>query len=516
MASTDRSSLASEAVTVHPSTEGPKTQKVRDEKYVDSDDSFLISDLGDDPSNPANWSTWRKWYITMMGGLLVLNATFASSAPSGIIQAWIEEYHLSREVAILTISLFVLGYCVGPLLWGPLSEEYGRRPIFIICFFVYTVFQLAMALAKNPASLLVFRFIGGVFAACPLANSGALISDIWDVKTRGKALAIFTVAPFAGPALGPSIAGFIFVSGTSWRWLFWVLTMFAGACLVLIVFTVPETYKPILLQRLAAKKRKETGDDRYYAAIERISKTYRQQIENILARPFKLLFLEPMMWLITIYTSFIYGCLYLLFEAYPIVFTEGHGFNAGISGLMFIPVMVGGVCAVTTYVLTFHPRYEREMERLAPNPVPPEFRLEMGRIAAPLFAISFFWFGWTSYPSVSFWAPMMAGGLMAFGISWIFLSLFNYLIDTYLAMAASALSANTVVRSLFGAIFPLFATQMYEAMGARWASSLLGFIALAMTPIPFAFMKYGARLRAKSKFSMADVTPQKESENSAA
>jgi MFS family permease len=53
----------------------------------------------------------------------------------------------------------------------------------------------------------------------------ALISDIWDVETRGKALAIFTVAPFAGPALGPTAAGFI-GENTSWRWLFWVLAIF--------------------------------------------------------------------------------------------------------------------------------------------------------------------------------------------------------------------------------------------------------------------------------------------------
>jgi hypothetical protein len=126
------------------------------------------------------------------------------------------------------------------------------------------------------------------------------------------------------------------------------------------------------------------------------------------------------------------------------------------------------------YVFTFGRRYEREVERCAPNPVPPEFRLEMAMIAAPLYAISFFWFAWTSYPSISLWAPLMSGLLNGFGISWIFvsfglsietfqmnsihlfqLSLFNYIIDTYLKTAASALAANTVIRSLFGAAFPV-------------------------------------------------------------
>jgi hypothetical protein len=118
----------------------------------------------------------------------------------------------------------------------------------------------------------------------------------------------------------------------------------------------------------------------------------------------------------------VYGCLYLLFEAYPLVFTEGHHFNLGVSGLMFLPLALGGFFAVLAYLFIFNPRYEKAAAKYAPKPVPPEFRLEMACIASPLFAIAFFWFAWTSYPSISFWAPMMAGGLIGFSICWIFVS----------------------------------------------------------------------------------------------
>lgn len=123
-------------------------------------------------------------------------------------------FGFSQEVAVLTISLFVAGYCVGPLLWGPLSESYGRRPLFIGTFLVYTGFQVGCALSKNTASILVFRFLGGTFAAAPLTNSGALIADIWDGDHRGQAMSLFSLAPFAGPSIGPIVAGFIQVSGT--------------------------------------------------------------------------------------------------------------------------------------------------------------------------------------------------------------------------------------------------------------------------------------------------------------
>ena len=209
--------------------------------------------------------------------------------------------------------------------------------------------------------------------------------------------------------------------------------------------------------------------------------------------------------------QFIYGCIYLLFEAYPIVFTEGHHFNEGESGLMFIPLFVGAVAGVILYILIFDVRYQNLIAQYAPNPVPPERRLEMTLWASPMFAISFFWFGWTSFPSVSYWAPMMAGFTLGWSIVWIFLSLFNYTIDAYLFVAASALSGQTVVRSLAGAGFPMFASQMFEKLNPRWASTLLGCIATLMAPIPFVLIKYGPILRRKSKYAPTgdDVQPTK-------
>jgi multidrug resistance protein len=466
------------------------------------EDPYLVRFDKGDPASPKNWSKLKRWYLTMSGGLLILNATFASSAPSAVVPQLTHQFGFSDEIGTLTISLFVAGYCVGPLLWGPLSEQLGRRPVFIFAFVIYTIFQIACALAQNTAQILVFRFIGGVFAAAPLTNSGALISDIWDPSTRGTALAAFTLGPFAGPALGPAVAGFIVVAGLSWRWLFWVMSIFAGVCTLQIIFTIPETYEPILLVEKAKRLRKETGNQSYYAPLERQNQvSFSKRLENILAKPFVLLFREPMLIAITVYMSFVYGCLYVLFEAYPIVFTIGHHFNAGISGLMFLPLLVGGIIGVVVYLLIFHPRYERAMEKYAPNPVPPEVRLETALLAAPFFAVSFFWFAWTSHPSVSYVAPMMSGLLVGCSIVWIFLGLFNYIIDTYLFVAASALASNTVCRSLVGAAFPLFARQMYDSLGTQWASSLLGFVALALMPIPLVLIKYGARIRSKSKYA---------------
>ncbi|KAG2139189.1 major facilitator superfamily domain-containing protein [Suillus bovinus] len=469
--------------------------------------TFLVLFDEDDSANPKNWSVAKKWYLTIAAALLVVNATFSSSAPSSLAPTFMEEFGISQEVATLPVSLFVCGYCVGPLVWAPLSEQYGRRPIFIISFIVYLCFQIGCALSQNIASILIFRFLGGTFAAAPLANSGALIADIWDAKQRGTALAVFSVAPFAGPGLAPTVAGYLVVAGVSWRWLFWILTILAGIFWLQIIFTIPETYGPVLLVKKAKELRKRTGDERFFAAIELQKVTFSQRIESILGRPFKILFKEPMMIAITLYMSFVYGCIYLLFEAYPVVFTQGHNLNAGVSGLMFLPLPIGAVLAGLTYIFFFNPSYERKVQECAPNPVPPEFRLRVAMVSAPFFVVSFFWFAWTSFPSISIWAPMLSGGLLGWSICLIFLALINYAVDAYLAVAASALAITTVIRSLFGAGFPLFATQMYDKLGPEWASSLLGFIALAMMPIPFVLSRYGHVLRLKSNYAPSGPLP---------
>ncbi|PWN44737.1 putative mfs-multidrug-resistance transporter [Ceraceosorus guamensis] len=457
----------------------------------------------DDPENPQNWSNAYKAYLTIMGALLVLNSTFTSSAPSGIVEPMIAYFQFSSEVATLTISLWVAGYCLGPLIWGPLSERVGRRPVFIISIFAYTCWNIGCALSKNTAQILVFRFLGGTFGAAPLTNSGGVIADVWGPKQRGIALCFFSVAPFAGPAVGPIVSGAIAVTNTDWRWVYWVCAIFSGVCLVITIFTFKETYAPAILKKKAQRIRKETSDDKYKAPLELNPLKPKTLLHDTIAFPFIMLFQEPILIAMGLYLSFVYGLIYLQFESVPIVFVQGHGFNSLVNGLMFIPLFLGGVAGCLFYVFFTNPKYTKLVDEYAAKGqrVPPEKRLDIVCIAAPCLVVSFFWLGWTSYPSISFWAPMMSLSLLGFAVLLIFLGLFNYIIDSYLAKAASALASNTVMRSAFGAGFPLFAAQMYARLGTQWASSLLGFLALLMLPIPFVLVKYGPSIRKLSKHS---------------
>ncbi|GAA6039859.1 hypothetical protein JCM8097_006766 [Rhodosporidiobolus ruineniae] len=465
------------------------------------EDPFAVTLKGREHLNPHTWAVWYRWAITGLAGLLVLNATFASSAPSGLIASIIQHYHVSQEVGILLIAIFVAGYCVGPLLWGPLSESYGRRLVLVGVWLPYIGFQVGCALSPNIGALIVFRFLGGCFASAPLTVSGGVIADLWDADRRGDALAIFALMPFAGPALAPIISGFMEVTGTSFRWIFWVLTCFAGACGILILFLLPETYVPYILHMEAKKLRKETGDERYLAPMDKKKdNSVKAVLNRTIFKPFIIFFQEPMLAVITMYMSFTYGIVYLLFEAIPIVFEQVHGLNSGESGLVFLALLSGGVVAVGLYVFYFNRQYMKLHRAMRPRQVPPEERLKPLMYAAPLFAAAFFWFGWSGkYESVSIWSPIFAVATLGFCVLFIFLTGFNYLIDTYLWNAASALAINTVVRSAFGAGFPLFAVQMYDTLTIGGASSLLGGLAIVFIPVPFLLIKYGKRIRMLSK-----------------
>ena len=205
-----------------------------------------------------------------------------------------------------------------------------------------------------------------------------LIADLWDADQRGVALAIFSLAPFAGPALAPIVSGILAVKNISWRWMFWILTIFAGVCLAAIVFLLPETYVPYMLHKEAKRIRKETGDDRYHSANEHPDHkvTLKETLHHTVLKPFIMIAQEPMLLLLTLYLSFVYGIVYLLFEALPIVFQEEHGFNALEGGLVFLALPIGGLIAVVIYALYFNKIYAKKHKAIAPRMVPPEERLK--------------------------------------------------------------------------------------------------------------------------------------------
>jgi len=211
---------------------------------------------------------------------------------------------------------------------------------------------------------------------------------------------------------------------------------------------------------------------------------------------------EPMVTCIAFYASFVFALLYTTLQVFPIVYEEHRGWSPVVATIPFLSLFAGVLTALCIN-LANQPRYARIVEQAKGKPVP-EGRLAPMAIGAFLFAIGLWWFGWTADVQVHWASSVVAAGFIGAGFNVIFQQCINFLIDTYRLYAASAISANTLLRSFMAAGLPLFARPMFKKLGVGPAMSIVAVVATLALPIPFVFMKYGLALRKRSRFAPAD------------
>ncbi|KAI3398974.1 hypothetical protein diail_8001 [Diaporthe ilicicola] len=428
-------------------------------------DAFEVGFEGgnDDPWCPRSMGILRKWAIVGLTSLGSFCVTCASSVYTSTYAQMDAEFGCSRIVATLGLSMFVLGIALGPM-WSPLSEFYGRRPIYLAAFAVFTVWIIPCAVARNIQTVIVSRFFQGLSGSAFLSVSGGTVGDLFTPNQMHYPMIMFTAAPFLGPSFGPMIGGFI-NSNVNWRWTHYMLIIWAFTICLALVVTVPETYHPVVLRNKARKLRKDTGDERWKAPIEKSNKSLVRTVGLSLLRPFQILIFEPMALILNLYSAILLGILYLFFGAFPLVFEGTYGFNLWQTGLTFLGMLVGMLCAALMGPLwvKIRARLIEKNERLTgvEGKAEPEYRLPSAILG-------------------------------------------SFLVDAYPLYAASSLAANALARCSFAAAFPLFGLQMYEKLGNQWATSLLAFLTVAMLPFPYLFYKFGKRIRAHSKMATAD------------
>lgn len=167
-----------------------------------------------------------------------------------------DDFHSDSEtMATFVISVYLLGFTIGPLLVAPLSEMYGRYWIYTVCNAAFVILAVACAVSSSLGMLIAFRFLHGCVGVAPLTIGGGTIGDMMAVQERGRAMAIWSIGPLVGPVLGPVAAGYL-VEATTWRWIFGLLAIISGVCCLVATFFLKETYHPTILERKAARLRK--------------------------------------------------------------------------------------------------------------------------------------------------------------------------------------------------------------------------------------------------------------------
>lgn len=467
----------------------------------DREPYFVSFDGPKDPMNPQNLSSKVKIVYCFTVGLSALSASLGSAmfaAAGPVLEAL---FHVGPTVTALGTSLFVFGFASGPVLWGPLTELFGRKPLMIVSSFLYTCFCFAVGTSYTMDAIMICRFFAGFCSGCAFVAAPGVLADVYGPATRGIATSAFAMVLFGGPMLAPILSAFIVKNpNMGWRWTQYITGIVAGFALFCNVFFLEETHHPIILARKAEILRRRTGNWGIIAPHEEVKLDFKEVVEKNLFRPVVMLFTEPIIFLITLYNAFIYGILYLCLTAIPLIFQVHYQFIPGVAELpylsMFVGTLIGGLIC-----LLFEKRFFRIMMANGGKPIPEE-RLPPMMIGSFFFAIGLFWLCWAgNYADKVHWiVPTIGAAPIGIGLIAIFLPCINYIIDCYLFFAASALAANTLLRSAFGAAFPLFARQMFVNMGTEWAGTLLGCFAIVLIPVPFLFYKYGRTLRDKSKY----------------
>jgi len=265
--------------------------------------------------------------------------------------------------------------------------------------------------------------------------------------------------------------------------------------------SVPETYAPVLLQHRAKALSKRTGKV-YVTRLDHLQgpKSLSAILKIALARPWVLLFKEPVVLIMSTYMAIFYGTMYMFFGAFPIVFEELRGWSQGVSGLTFFGQTVGMAFALL-YMRWENTRYVKIADSSPHGRAPAEARLLPCMIAAVATPIGLFMFAWTNGKTMPWILPVIGSGIFGFGNVLLSLGCVNYLIDAYVIYAASVMAANAIIRSVLGATFPLFTATMYKHLGIHWASSIPAFLALICMPFPFVFGRYGAAIRKRCKYA---------------
>ncbi|KAK2019010.1 major facilitator superfamily transporter [Colletotrichum eremochloae] len=463
---------------------------------------YLVEFLPNDPENPQNWSYLKKVLVSFQLCLLVV----ALYAGASIYTVGAEDVHLhfgvSLTVALLGLTVYVVGYGLGPLVWSPLSAvpRIGRNSLYIPALAVFILAQIPAALATSIRMLFTFRFIAGFFGSPILGSGDGILTDMYESRKHTYVMASFALIGISGPTLGPIIGGFA-VQIKGWQWTLWITCWTNALVFVLLVFFLPETSADNILYRRTMRLRKATGDLGFVceAQLKADNTPGIELIKAHLIRPFTLMLTEPAVFFLVLYSSFTYGIMYIWFEALPLAYKEVYHFGTGMATLALLGIIVGVLVTIPPFFLYYRMRIEPKYDRN--GSITPEKHLHSTMIGCLLIPGSLVLFGWTAKTSIHWAVPIVGSTIFTAGAMLLYISILNYLAESYPKHMASIFAGNELFTSLCGATFPLLVPSMYHKFGILGSSMILAIIAMAFVPLPYILAMRGPELRKHSNYT---------------
>ncbi|KAL6881695.1 major facilitator superfamily domain-containing protein [Trichoderma longibrachiatum] len=456
----------------------------------------------DDPDNPYNWTRNKRltvnFIICIYTFVVYTTSAIYTTSEGGIMN----RFHVSEIKATLGLSIYVLGYGVGPLLFSPLSEipVIGRNPVYIVTMFLFVIISIPTAFAPNYPGLMVLRFLQGFFGSPCLASGGASLGDMYTLMALPYAMMSWVAAAYCGPALGPLLSGFA-VPAESWRWSLFESLWASAPVFVAMFLFLPETSSATILLRRARRLRRLTGSARFMSQSEIDQRNVHAKdiFLDALIKPMEITMKDPAVLFVQVYTAIIYGIYYSFFEVFPLVYPVFYGMNLGEVGLVFLCILVSciiGIVIYTAYIYFYmNPRIEKfgwpvQEDRLIPA-LPASFGPTIG----------LFLFAWTARASIHWIVPTIGITIYGATVFIVMQAIFVYIPLSYPRYAASLFAANDFFRSALACGSVLFAHPLFHNLGVGRGVSLLGGLSVIGIIGIWLLYFYGARLRKLSKFA---------------
>ncbi|KAI9042114.1 MFS transporter [Aspergillus affinis] len=442
----------------------------------------------DDPQNPYNWSLTRKVSIAMVVSCAQLAGLMSASMMAAALSQIAEDLRMSELATQIAFSVYLLGLGFGPFLVGALSEMYGRKPVWMACNVWYILWNSLCPVGNSPGLMMVGRFLAAIGGCVGIALTAPIMADMFHAKDRGKSLALATLIPFLGPALGPIIGG-LAAQNLHWHWLFWILSIFDVVVLVLGTVVIQECHTPVLLHR---KARTQTPNLQH-----RNTDSLLTQLRKNLYRPFNLMIHRPIIQLLSLIYALDFGIYILMLSTYATLWMDRYGQSSTISSLNYIAIAIGTTLSAQLggHLMDFI--YRRMRDRAGPAAPPtPEFRVPYLIPSVVLIPVGLFWYGWSAEKHAPWIAVDIGAAIFTWGSFMIGQGMLAYLLDEF-THTASASAAMRVLSYILGFAFPIFAPQLYERLGYGWGNSLLAFLCMGLAiPAPLVLWVWGPKLRA--------------------
>jgi MFS family permease len=415
----------------------------------------------------------------------------------------LEEFHSHSALdRTLLVTIWELGEGIGPFFIAPLSERFGRLPVFHIGNFLALCCLVACALSVNIPMVIAFRFLTGCFLSI-LTLGPAIVGDLFQMEQTGLSMTLVMglqmIADFIAPVSGAYIA-----QDLGWRWSVWLAAIVLGFFSLFLLAVLRETYAVVILRRKAERLQRESADDKKYRSKHQARVDASTILESVL-KPIHILIQSPILMLTTSYMTIKYALLGLVIatltvtmeSTYPTVFSRGS------IGLTFLSLAIGNIIALIFYSLTSD-RYVIHQRRKKGDAFKPESRLVHLLLAAIILPLGFLLYGWTLAFHVHYIVPLIGTCVVGFSTTLSTIPVETYVVDVYKIHGASAIAAGVIFRATVGAFLPLIGPPLYESIGLGWGNTVLALIVAAFIPPLGLLMRYGEWFRNKERFGLSE------------